>query len=344
MPQNKNDKFQQFTTTFTRFIPRLAQLPVICCLLLYLFLTASCHYTLPNLQEFKLSRSMRDSVTCLNQRHFTLGYNMELYADSVRLSNLPFKDRYVTLKKGEVVVVAEIAVHPTDSIDPLWIKLAASEKAQGWIRSNEMRQAFVPDDSISKAIHLFSQSHTSWFLIICTLFLGVWLFRMWKRKPLQFVGFNDIGTLYPQLLCLLVASSATLYESIQVFAPDTWEHFYFNPTFSPFEVPFILSLFISCLWLIVIVLIAAIDTIFRILPSSVAVFYTLNMLTICIGSYFFFILTTPLYIGYLFLALFIVWFGKMLMKYIRSVHYRCGQCNMILKEKGICPHCGAKNV
>ena len=344
MPQNKADKFQQNTAILTRFSTRFAQLPATCCLLLYLFLAVSCHYAQPNLQEFKLSKSRRDSAACLHQHHFTLGYNMELYTDSIRLSNLPFKDRYVTLKKGEVVVVAEIAVHPTDSIDPLWIKLAASEKSQGWIRSNEMRQAFVPDDSISKAIHLFSQSHTSWFLIICTLFLGMWLFRMWKRKPLQFVGFNNIGTLYPHLLCLLVSSSATLYESIQVFAPDTWEHFYFNPTFSPFEVPFILSLFISCLWLIVIVLIAAIDTIFHILSPSVAFFYTLNLFTACIICYFFFILTTPFYIGYLFLALFFLWFGKQLFNNIHSANYRCGHCNKSLKEKGICPHCGAKNV
>ena len=29
---------------------------------------------------------------------------------------------------------------------------------------------------------------------------------------------------------------ATIYESIQVFAPETWQHFYFNPTLSPFKV------------------------------------------------------------------------------------------------------------
>lgn len=35
-----------------------------------------------------------------------------------------------------------------------------------------------------------------------------------------------------------MAFSATVYETMQVFVPDTWEHFYFNPTLSPFKVPF----------------------------------------------------------------------------------------------------------
>lgn len=40
------------------------------------------------------------------------------------------------------------------------------------------------------------------------------------------VYFNDIDSLYPLLLCLLMAFCATIYESIQVFAPETWQHFY----------------------------------------------------------------------------------------------------------------------
>ena len=82
-------------------------------------------------------------------------------------------------------------------------------------------------------------------MIIFALFVGVYLFRAFRRKQLQLVYFNDIDSVYPLFLCLLMAFSATVYESMQVFVPDTWEHFYFNPTLSPFKVPFILQSFVE---------------------------------------------------------------------------------------------------
>ena len=133
------------------------------------------------------------------------------------------------------MVVAEFAIHPADSVDSVWVKLAHSQEVQGWLRESEMMHAFVPTDSISQAIYLFSDTHASYFIIIFALFVTVWLFRAFRRKQLRMVYFNDIDSLYPLLLCLLMAFCATIYESIQVFAPETWQHFYFNPTLSPFK-------------------------------------------------------------------------------------------------------------
>ena len=107
----------------------------------------------------------------------------------------------------------------------------------GYVKK-ELKKSFVPTDSISQAIHLFSDTHASYFIIIFALFVGVYLFRAFRRKQLQMVYFNDIDSVYPLFLCLLMAFSATIYESMQVFVPETWEHFYFNPTLSPFKVPF----------------------------------------------------------------------------------------------------------
>lgn len=81
----------------------------------------------------------------------------------------------------------------------------------------------------------------SYFVIIFALFVGAWMLRLFRRKQLKMVYFNDIDSVYPLLLCLLMAFSATVYESMQVFVPETWEHFYFNPTLSPFKVPLFLS-------------------------------------------------------------------------------------------------------
>ena len=100
-----------------------------------------------------------------------------------------------------------------------------------------------------------------------------------------------------------MAFCATVYESIQVFAPDTWEHYYYNPTLSPFKVPFVLSMFLVGLWLFLVVLLAVLDDLFRQLSPAAAVFYLLGLASSCIFCYFFFILTTHIYVGYVFLAL-----------------------------------------
>ena len=205
------------------------------CILYFLCFIAlvSCHYSRPNLEDEHLSKETRDSLTYLFERHYTWNTNLEVLADSVNLACLPVKDCYNMLYRGDRVVVAEFAIHPADSVDSVWVKLADSQEVQGWLRESEMMHAFVPTDSISQAIYLFSDTRCLYFIIIFALFVTVWLFRAFRRKQLRMVYFNDIDSLYPLLLCLLMAFCATIYESIQVFAPETWQHFYFNPTLSP---------------------------------------------------------------------------------------------------------------
>ena len=312
------------------------------CFLFCLFLFSSCYYKVPNLESEDIAQKTKDSLTYLHERHYTWNTNLELLDDSMDLECLPIKDTFIRLYKGDRVVVAEFATHPKDSIDSLWVKLAHTQDAQGWIREKDLIRSFVPTDSISQAIHLFSDTHASYFVIIFALFVGVYLFRAFRRKQLKMVYFNDIDSVYPLCLCLLMAFSATIYESMQVFVPDTWEHFYFNPTLSPFKVPFILSIFLLSLWMFVIITLAVLDALFRQLTPAAAIFYLLGLMSCCIFCYFFFILTTHIYIGYLFLGYFIWIFVR---KVFHSISYKycCGNCGEKLKEKGACPHCGAIN-
>lgn len=270
----------------------------------------SCHYPHPDLEDENLSESTRDSLAYLYERHYTWNTNLEVHADSVNLACLPVKDCYNMLHRGDRVVVAEFAIHPTDSVDSVWVKLAHSQEIQGWLRESEMMHAFVPTDSISQFIYLFSDTHASYFVMIFALFVAVWLFRAFRRKQLRMVYFNDIDSIFPLLLCLLMAFSATVYESMQVFVPDTWQHFYFNPTLSPFKVPFILSVFLMSIWLFIIVFLAVLDDLFRQLSPAAAIFYLLGLASCCIFCYFFFILTTSIYVGYIFLAAFLWIFLK----------------------------------
>lgn len=41
------------------------------------------------------------------------------------------------LYRGDRVVVAEFAIHPADSVDSVWVKLAHSQEVQGWLRESE---------------------------------------------------------------------------------------------------------------------------------------------------------------------------------------------------------------
>lgn len=268
--------------------------------------------------------------------------NMEVYTDSVELERLPIKDSYVILPKGARVVVAEFAIHPKDSVDSVWVKVAHTQEVQGWIREKDLITSFVPSDSISQFIHLFSDTHASYFVIVFSLFVGFWIFRAFRKKQLQLVYFNDIDSVYPLFLCLLMAFSATVYESMQVFVPETWQYFYFNPTLSPFKVPLILSVFLLSIWLFIIVTLAVLDDLFRQLTTTAAFFYLLGLLSCCIFCYFFFMLTTHFYVGYAFLLVF-AWICFKRMRCSMGYKYRCGQCGRKLKEKGVCPYCGAIN-
>lgn len=300
-------------------------------LLLLVIGLMSCHYPRPETGGEEIYSVVHKNV------------NLELYADSVALELLPVKDTYISLYKGAQVVVAELVIHPEDSVDSVWVKVAHTQKAQGWLRQSELTASFVPMDSISHAIYLFSHTHISYFIVVLALFIALYLFRVFRKKQIRLVYFNDIDSIYPLLLCLLMAISATLYESIQLFAPETWQQYFFNPTLSPFKVPAILSAFLISLWLIVLVMLAAFDDIFSQLSTpSEAFFYVLGLLSVCIFCYFFFIQTTRYYFGYMFLGVAIMLFVQKAGEII-IYNYRCGNCGGKLKDKGTCPHCGAQN-
>ena len=312
------------------------------CLLLLPVIT-SCHHAPIDLTDESIPAHTRDSLTYLYERNYTWGQNLTVCTDSVTLVRLPLKKSFSTLRRNDRVVVAEFAIHPQDSIDSVWVKLAHSQEEQGWIRECEMKRTFIPADSVSQAIYLFSETHVSYFMIVFATFAIVWLLRAFRRKKLQLVYFNDIDSLYPLLLCLLTASAATIYESMQVFTPDLWERFYYNPTLSPLHVPLPLSLFLGCFWGFIIVLLATLDESFRLLSPMAAFSYLLGLAAACIFCYFFSILTTHIYIGYVFLIGFFYVFIRRVRIGLHNSHYRCGHCGRKLAQKGMCPYCKTIN-
>ena len=173
--------------------------------------------------------------------------------------------------------------------------------------------------------------------------MGVgYLARKILKKNAHIVHFNDISSLYPTLLAVIVALSAAFYASIQLFAPETWREFYFHPSLNPFSQPPLLNIFLVLVWAMLIIGIATIDDVRRLLKSGETLLLSLWVRScVCRQLYRFLrahliLYRYPLLIVYIYYA-FRVYLRK------SSETYYCGNCGVRLHRKGRCPHCGAIN-
>lgn len=314
-------------------------------LLLSALLLTACYNHGPQTPDaLDLTKEQLDSISFFTTHHYTENYNFVVNAKSLPLSDQPgdlaFDTLYVV--EGEHLVVADIQTIPTDSIDSVWVKVARDQLTQGWIRESEMLTGVSPDDPISQFIDFFSDAHQLIFLAVFIVVTVVYVLYLLSRRKTYIVHFHDIDSVYPTLLCLLVASSATLYASIQMFEAETWRHFYYHPTLNPLALPSHLGLFIASVWAIVILLVAAIDDVLRHLSGAEALLYLSGLAGVCAVNYIVFSISTLYYIGYPLLAIYLIF---SFYRYFRYAHcpYVCGHCGASMASKGRCPHCGTAN-
>lgn len=316
----------------------------------FLLLLSSC-YNRGQLSPdaWDLTERQLDSISFYTTHHYTQNYNFQVRVDSIPLivqlpveaiNEMPIDTLMVY--RNDHIVVADITTVPVDTIDSIWVKVARDQQTFGWIHEHDMLLAVSPDDPISEFIDVFSDVHLLVFLTFVVAVVAAYIYRRQMRRQAHLVHFNDIASFYPTLLCLLVASSATLYSSIQLFDPEKWRHFYFNPTLNPFAVPLSLGLFLVSVWVILIVAIAVLDDVRRLLPFVEAVLYLLGLGATCAVAYIVFSVLTLYYIGYPLLVAYCVF---ALWSYFRRPRprYQCGRCGGLLYHKGTCPHCGAMN-
>jgi len=253
-----------------------------------------------------LTKQQLDSISFSTTHHYTQNYNFVVTTGSLPLAdNLPdmaFDTMFVV--RGERIVVAEIQTVPTDSIDSVWVKVARDQVTQGWIRESELLKGVSPDDPISQFIDVFSNTHLLIFLALCVVVLGFYAMRRLLRRRAYIVHFNDIESFYPTALCLLVAASATLYASIQMFGAESWRHFYYHPSLNPFALPMHLGIFVASVWALIIVGLATVDDVFHQLPATDAVLYLAGLSAVCAVDYVVFSIFTLYYVGY---ALFVAY-------------------------------------
>ena len=288
------------------------------------FLLTSCYNQGPLTPDaWDLTEQQLDSISFYTTHHYTQGFNFVVSKDSLVILEqqnemMPVPDILsaeimagdetmpmlslvdsLTLYRHEHLVVADIRSVPTDSIDSVWVKVARDQLTQGWVHESDLLRSVSPDDPISLFIDYFSDAHLLIFLGFCVLVGGAYGLRRLMRKGARIVHFNDIPSFYPTLLCLLVASAAVLYSSIQLFAPESWRHFYYHPSLNPYALPWHLGLFMSSVWAILIVAIATVDDVRHHLSSlGDTLLYLCGLAAVCAVDYVVFSLTTLYYIGY----------------------------------------------
>ena len=261
-------------------------------------LLCSCYNQGPITSDaWNLTEQQLDSISFYTTHHYTQGYNFVVKRDSLKILEqqnemMPVPDILtaeitageetmpmlslvdsITLRRHDHLVVADIRTVPTDSIDSVWVKVARDQLTFGWVRESDLLSAVSPDDPISQFIDFFSDSHLLIFLAFCALVGGAYGVRRLLRKGAKIVHFNDIPSFYPTLLCLLVAASAVLYSSIQLFAPEMWRHFYYHPSLNPYALPWHLGLFVIFVWGLLIVAIATVDDVYHHLPLGESILY-----------------------------------------------------------------------
>ena len=275
--------------------------------------------------------------------HYNQNYNFVVKADSMVIYENPDTAIYdsIIVYRGDQLVVAEIKTISNDTIDIVWVKLARDQMSQGWTRECDLLNGVAPDDPISQFIDLFSNNHLLLFLALVVIVTASYGLRKLYRRDAYIVHFHDISSVLPTMLAILVATSATVYATIQNFAPENWRHFYFHPTLNPFAVTPVIGLFVSLVWALIITGIAVVEDVMRRLPFGSAVLYLLGLAAICAVDYVVFSIFTLYYIGYVLLAAYI-WFAVSRLRLVLA-RYVCGNCGKRIPGLGKCPHCGAVN-
>jgi len=320
-------------------------------LFLLMLLCSSCyHQNTKNINENLLdSVGQNDSSHFKATHHYSSNYNFVVKADSLVLSKQQpeetlshLQEDSLVVYKNDHLVVADIRIMSADSIDSVWVQVARDQQTFGWIHESKLLPNVVPDDPISLFISTFSDIHLLVFLVIIVLISVYYIMRKLLSASLPIVHLRDINSIYPTLLVLLVATSATFYASIQLFAPQVWHHFYFHPTLNPFSVPLPLNLFLLSVWAILLIGLAAIDDVRHLLPLGDAVLYLCGLAAVCAVNYIIFSVSTLYYIGYPLLIVYVYWAIKRYIKMPR-IKFVCGNCGMPLEKSRRCKHCGALN-
>lgn len=310
---------------------------ILACMLLNAACTDKYRTDMENQRSYAESFGLNDG-----RPYYSTNYNLIVKADSIVLKQETNSYKEAVVKKGELIVVAEFHVQPSDKKDSLWTRVAHDISTQGWIRESELSQNTIPADPISQLIMFFSNNKNLYFLYIAICFFILYTIRTIRKNRFDILHLKNFGSSYPIALCCATTISATVYSHILHHDKELWMYYFYHPSLNPFELPWQLSILVTSVWGIAILAIATIDEITR-NTTLYTVYNIVSTFFFCIICY---ILPLVLYdygLTYPFLALMLF----ITYRHARASNrykYKCGKCGCRISKKGICPNCGAKNI
>ena len=287
----------------------------------------------------ELTQKQADSLEFRLLHHYTHNFNFVVKADSLALiSREEEPTDTCKVRKNDCIAVADIR-----ELDTIWIKVARDQFTMGWIPEDELLQGVVPDDPISQVIDSLTSSRYIWMSAVVVLGLLGFVLKRRGLKQLQIFRFDEMDSFYPTLFLILVALVACLYGSIQQYAPEFWQEYYFHPTLNPLILPPVMAILLTLVWAVIIIFIAMLVDVYHHFYFFPGMMYVLEMLGSAMISYLVISWTTYIFLGYFLLVAYIVVLMLVYIKYIRC-KYVCGSCGHRIRQKGLCPHCGKRNL
>jgi hypothetical protein len=285
-----------------------------------------------------------DSLNFRIQHHYSENFNFRILADSLKLTPRSGDTSMDTciVYYGNLVVVAQIASMPNDTIDSVWVKVAHDQGTMGWIREKELLSNAIPNDTISQLLYVLSSSRILWMSAIVAMGIIAFFIRKARMKKLLLIKFQEIDTVYTPLFLILISVLACIYASIQNFVPWYWQEFYYHPSLNPFSLPQPLSSLVVVMWTMIVVFLALIDDIRHKTTTFNGIVYIIEIIGTAMIVYLVSSWSTIFYIGYLIVPAFVAFCIIFYFKKIRC-KYTCGKCGKKIREKGKCPHCGTIN-
>ena len=148
----------------------------------------------------------------------------------------------------------------TLALDSIWLRIGSDGIPLGWVSETELLTKATPVDPIS---HLIFKSKAHWLtilLIISILFAG-WIATAWLKRGVG-TGAKEGGheetnvSGYPAAFMLCSATAGLLYSLMQSITPHLWQEYYFHPTLNPLGQPHLLAIYLSFIWLSILLWVA----------------------------------------------------------------------------------------
>ncbi|MCH5178169.1 MAG: hypothetical protein J1F13_00695 [Prevotellaceae bacterium] len=224
----------------------------------------------------------QDSIAFSTTHHYNIGYNFVLIADSMQLFttpegvslNLDYAPDSAIIRSNEDFVITEIYHVPVvDSTitDSIWLRVGSDGIPLGWVSEGELLNKAAPVDPISLLI-FYVRHHDKFILALSfIIILAIAIYIIVAEKKIAKFNKQRVVSYYSIAFLLSITAAGVVYSILTDKHSDLWQDFYFHPTLNPLGLQKMLALYLSTIWLSIILWLASIfDLIAKTSPIKTA--------------------------------------------------------------------------